>query len=238
MLNTIRRGSRGQDVANLQTYLNELGYNPGRVDGIFGPATEAAVKKYQAAHRLVVDGIVGPNTWLVILNGTPKMYSGPEPVYYSQVDQRWKNIMFSSHNDPRQTIGSSGCGPTSIAMILATWINRSITPVQACQMALEGGFRTYNSGTAWSFFPWVASKFGLHFLQTASTKTVIDAINKGSLVVASMGPGYFTRSGHYIMLWDVRDNLIICHDPANKSRDQASFDVFNQQAAQYFCFNK
>ena len=38
-------------------------YWPGPLDGIYGPKSEAAVKRFQRDRRLVVDGIVGPNTW-------------------------------------------------------------------------------------------------------------------------------------------------------------------------------
>lgn len=60
---TIRRGSRGPAVRVLQESLIALGYNPGPVDGIFGPRTEAAVKAFQADRKIKVDGIVGPVTW-------------------------------------------------------------------------------------------------------------------------------------------------------------------------------
>lgn len=47
--------------------------------------------------------------------------------YYSQVDSRWKNTMYSNHGDYSQTIGSSGCGPTSAAMVVSS-IKGTITP--------------------------------------------------------------------------------------------------------------
>src|SRR5699024_3096406 len=59
---TLRRGSRGPQVVELQRRLNELGYNAGKVDGIFGPATYNAVVAFQRAKGLAVDGIVGKNT--------------------------------------------------------------------------------------------------------------------------------------------------------------------------------
>lgn len=43
-------------------------------------------------------------------------YSGL--TYYSQIDSRWKNHMYSSVSDSSQTIGTSGCGPTSAAMVV------------------------------------------------------------------------------------------------------------------------
>jgi len=56
-LPTLRQGSRGKDVITLQTRLG-IG-----ADGIFGPATKAAVVTYQRAHGLTPDGIVGRQTW-------------------------------------------------------------------------------------------------------------------------------------------------------------------------------
>ncbi|HEY3446429.1 MAG TPA: glucosaminidase domain-containing protein [Myxococcales bacterium] len=58
-----RSGSRGLQVKDIQERLKTAGFDPGPVDGQFGPRTEAAVKKFQADKKLVVDGIVGPQTW-------------------------------------------------------------------------------------------------------------------------------------------------------------------------------
>src|SRR5215207_2587367 len=59
----LRRGSSGGDVKAVQERLNLLGAMPALdVDGIFGPKTDAAVRIFQASHRLVVDGIVGRET--------------------------------------------------------------------------------------------------------------------------------------------------------------------------------
>lgn len=54
---TLRRGSIGPAVEVIQRF---LGIKP---DGIFGPDTEAAVRRYQQMRGLVVDGAVGPRTW-------------------------------------------------------------------------------------------------------------------------------------------------------------------------------
>lgn len=66
-MNTLRNGSRGTQVLVLQWLLNKAGYNAGAADGIFGSKTLAAVKAYQKAHNLTVDGIVGKNTWAALL---------------------------------------------------------------------------------------------------------------------------------------------------------------------------
>jgi hypothetical protein len=58
-----QRGAKGPEVATIQTRLKELDYYRGPIDGDFGGGTESAVKAFQRAERLTVDGIVGPKTW-------------------------------------------------------------------------------------------------------------------------------------------------------------------------------
>ena len=59
---TLKRGSTGGAVVELQKKLNELGYNCGTPDGNFGTQTDNAVRKFQANYNLKVDGIAGSAT--------------------------------------------------------------------------------------------------------------------------------------------------------------------------------
>lgn len=60
---TLREGSSGEAVRELQVALKEAGEDPGRADGQFGPQTQAAVKAFQHKRGIAVDGVVGPITW-------------------------------------------------------------------------------------------------------------------------------------------------------------------------------
>lgn len=64
---TLRKGARGNITKLLQEKLNAFEYNCGKVDGIFGIATENAIKAFQKAYGLIADGIVGKNTWRKLL---------------------------------------------------------------------------------------------------------------------------------------------------------------------------
>jgi hypothetical protein len=72
----LHEGQRGWDVAALQFLLHERGFEPGGFDGGFGPNTENAVRRYQAAARLDVDGIAGPST-LNALRGSQLVAANP-----------------------------------------------------------------------------------------------------------------------------------------------------------------
>ena len=63
----LKQGSKGASVKALQQLLNAKGYNCGNVDGDFGAKTTAALKKYQKAVNLTVDGYCGFNTWTALL---------------------------------------------------------------------------------------------------------------------------------------------------------------------------
>ncbi len=65
---TLKLGDRGQDVAILQNRLNQLNFNCGKADGIFGNATYAAVVAFQKKNGLTPDGIVGPKTLAALFN--------------------------------------------------------------------------------------------------------------------------------------------------------------------------
>jgi len=75
------RGDAGPGVSSLQEQLNALHVEPSlRVDGDFGPRTEAALKQYQAAHRLPVTGVVDDATRAAIDEGMRNGSSAlPEP---------------------------------------------------------------------------------------------------------------------------------------------------------------
>ena len=74
---TLRKGSKGDAVKQLQQELNQLGYDAGKVDGIFGANTQKAVEAFQRDHPpLKVDGICGPATWAAI---DAALEPAPEP---------------------------------------------------------------------------------------------------------------------------------------------------------------
>lgn len=87
---TLKIGATGKDVKELQSNLNNRGYNLA-VDGIFGKNTLSAVKDYQSSNKLAVDGIVGGNTWGSLIqpintSSGSSQTTPTQPKSYSNVD--------------------------------------------------------------------------------------------------------------------------------------------------------
>ncbi|MCF6524462.1 peptidoglycan-binding protein [Streptomyces sp. JJ36] len=75
---TLREGDRNDQVKAAQYLLNAQGFDAGSVDGIFGPATDAAVRSFQSDRGLTADGVVGKRTWTALLSAgsTPLLQNG------------------------------------------------------------------------------------------------------------------------------------------------------------------
>lgn len=229
---TLKLGDNGGSVAALQCLLDGLA-----IDGKYGALTEATVRSWQAAHGLSADGLAGEKTWRALLCGEVAASTGMRPVDYKQYDSRWARVMYSSHGDKAQTIKSSGCGPTALANIVATWYDATVTPVETCALATLWGHRTYNDGTSRAFFDRAAKYWPFEaYSRTTSTDKAMDALRRGALVIALMGPGYWTKGGHYITLWQCDGDTLYACDPASSSRTSSSVAIFRAQAREYFVF--
>lgn len=132
--------------------------------------------------------------------------------YYSQIDSRWSNKMYSSLNNQTQTVGSSGCGPTCASMIV-TATKGAITPDRMSDLFVQYGYRSSNNGTYWSAFRAVADEFNIGYIETSDINGALQLLKKNHYLVASCGNGLFTTGGHFIVLTKLDGNTIEVYDP-------------------------
>ena len=216
-------------------------------DGIYGPRTKNAVAVFQSSKGLVSDGITGPKTWAAVITGASETPVEPvtpvtpgefkQPIDYKQYDSRWGKKMYSNHGDTKQTMSTSGCGPTAAADVIAALKDSSITPWDLAQMAMAWGDRSYNSGTNWSFFKHLMTEFCFtKMVQSASIDALKACLDAGGYVVCSMGPGYWTSGGHFITAWKYDSTYVYCNDPASAKRTKQKISQFVKERKQFFCY--
>lgn len=174
----------------------------------------------------------------------------PKPVSYLQTDARWGWNDYSAPGE-KTTIRASGCGPTAMAMVLATWADKLVTPATECAWALRHGYKAPHSGTYYGYFVPAGKRYGLRVRQinavniygnskSAHHETARRAIEAGHLVIACMGKGNWTSSGHYVLVWEIDGNTIYINDPASTlaRRTRGSYALFKQQVKYYWIIEK
>lgn len=132
--------------------------------------------------------------------------------YYSQLDNRWKNQMYSSVGNSSQTIGTSGCGPTSSAMVVSS-IKGNITPNEMANLYMQYGYRSANQGTYWSAFKWTADVFNIGYSECYKLDDAIAKLKDNNYIIVSCNQGLFTYGGHFIVLTGVEGDYIKVYDP-------------------------
>ena len=136
-------------------------------------------------------------------------YSGL--TYYSQIDNRWKNKMYSSVGNTAQTIGTSGCGPAAAAMVVSS-IKGNITPDQMSDLYMKYGYRSANQGTYWSAFKWTADVFDIGYSEYYKLDDAIAKLKDNHYIIASCNQGLFTYGGHFVVLVGLEGNYIKIYD--------------------------
>ena len=132
--------------------------------------------------------------------------------YYSQLDNRWRYNMYSSVGNSSQTIGTSGCGPTSAAMVVSS-IKGNITPDQMASLYTQYGYRSANQGTYWSAFKWTADVFDIGYSECYKLDDAVAKLKDNHYIIASCNQGLFTYGGHFIVLTGVEGDYIKVYDP-------------------------
>ena len=136
-------------------------------------------------------------------------YSGL--TYYSQIDKRWKNKIYSSVGNTAQTIGTSGCGPAAAAMVVSS-IKGNITPDQMADLYIKYGYRSANQGTYWSAFKWTADVFDIGYSEYYKLDDAIAKLKDNHYIIASCNQGLFTYGGHFVVLVGLEGNYIKIYD--------------------------
>lgn len=143
-------------------------------------------------------------------------------VYYNQQEAPWSSMSFGG--DP---IGPYGCGPVAMSMVISSMTSTSIDPGQMAAWAAENGYWAPQSGSYHSLIPDAAAAYGLGStrLGACTPDQLIHSLLHGDMMVALMGPGHFTSSGHFIILRGATlSGEILIADPNSRENSLTTWD--------------
>ena len=142
-------------------------------------------------------------------------------VYYNQLDERWSDEPYG-----QDKIGTHGCGPTSMSIVVSTLTGTNVNPVEMAQWSYENGYYCPGGGSYHSLIPKAAEHWGLSVDMNLEGENVADALAEGKLVVAIMSKGHFTKSGHFIVLRGINtDGKVLVADPASLKRSNQEWEL-------------
>ena len=168
--------------------------------------TKSAVKniKEEIAEEDAPDGSDTVNTFI------PKVYNDTRLsmknhkeyiagyIYFNQGDSAW--------NQNGYCIAKAGCGPTSMAVVITSLTGKWVTPLDTAIWGYQHGFYS-REGSAHEMIPAMATAYGLRCQGVGTDYQAIkNALKAGKPVVCLMGPGYFTRGGHFMVLVAIDNN--------------------------------
>lgn len=156
-----------------------------------------------------------------ILGGFTNQEKPEDYPLFLQFDPRWGYLPYGS----RGTVGSSGCGPSCLAMaIFHLTGDRSCTPGAIAQYSLENGYYVEGVGTAWSLLANYPTQFGLTSYQINWSEANLKAeLDKERVLICSVRPGNFTSAGHFIVIYGYDENGFKINDPKCVYRSQLSW---------------
>jgi len=176
--------------------------------------------------------------YIITSTGGTYPANGMQIPHYLQTD--YGNIPYGGGS-----IATSGCGPTSFAMVASYLTGKTITPVDAVSWCGNSYYKP-GVGTYWSYFAAAASHFGCGSVtQTNDPNKVLKALSEGHPVISSQSAGLFTRGGHFIVLRGVTaSGKVLVNDPndsASKNYINREFDMMSEihaTASAYWIFDK
>lgn len=148
---------------------------------------------------------------------------GTVPVtYFCQSDETWAEQPYGT-----DTIGPYGCGPTAMAMAVASLTDTDTDPVKMAAWAVDHGYWARRSGSYHSIVQGIARDFGLEAESfTGRTPSELRrALRSKDLLVALMGKGHFTTGGHFILIRGVTlSGEVLVADPNSLERSLQTWD--------------
>lgn len=134
-----------------------------------------------------------------------------------QWDERWGYSAYGT-----STIAVSGCGPTCMSMVISGLTgDNSVTPAKVAEYSMENEYVDSSNDTVWLFMQEASQHWGITGYEiTAEESDVEEQLLAGHPVICSVGPGDFTKNGHFLVLAGYEDGKVRINDPFSKKNSE------------------
>lgn len=177
------------------------------------------------------------NKGTVTGEGLTESEKSQEYPLFLQWDPRWGYVSYGD-----DVVGLSGCGPTALSMVLYYLTgDEELTPDKIAAYSMQEGYYISGTGTAWLLMEEVSPAYGVSVSQPEKNERVMrQALDRGELIICSMGPGDFTTGGHFVVVYGYTEEGFLLNDPncVARSRLPWSYSQIGGQIKHIWVFSK
>lgn len=155
---------------------------------------------------------------------------------YIQWDKRWAYSPYG-----QEIVGTAGCGPTCLSMVVVGITNNTTyNPRYISKYAIKNNYLE-GSMTRWALLEEGCQDFGIIATGVILDKNaMVKQLNNGHPIIASVRPGDFTSSGHFIVITKYVDGMFIVNDPNSSDNSQKhwTYQQLSKQIKSMWAYSK
>lgn len=185
------------------------------------------VTTYNETIQFVVDYPEKKNSHVENIDVSSECECLPDKVpLFIQWDEKWGYEKYANG-----LMAYTACGPTCVSM-LETYFKGACehNPKEMVEFAIENGYEEKDKGTKWSLMTQGVRQLGLTSQEVFGADVemrenkVKEAIQEGKKIICSVGPGYFTEGGHFLIITDYDNGKVSINDPNSRKNSQTMWD--------------
>lgn len=185
----------------------------------------------------MADFVAGYPDGRVEAGGITALEKEQEFPLFLQWDPRWG---YESYGE--SCIGLAGCGPTCLSMVLFYLTeDETITPDMIARYSMENGYYVKGTGTSWTLMRDIPTLYNIKVTEISSSEQNIRTeLDHGNLIICAMGRGFFTTSGHYIVIYGYDKDGFMVNDPncVARSNERWTFSEIQYQIKNIWSYGR
>jgi hypothetical protein len=161
--------------------------------------------------------------------------AGKVPLFL-QWDKRWG---YNEYGDDMLAI--TGCGPTCLSMVIVGLTgDLSANPGAVADFSQSHGYCVDGNGTDWSLMSAGAKAYGLTAKEVPLWKnSMIEQLQAGHPIICVLGPGVFTTTGHFVVIYGYENGEFLINDPnsISRSKQRWTYESFESQVLNLWAYS-
>ncbi len=179
------------------------------LNAIENSVKEPVVKEEPEAPIVVPNPLPGVNTEPekpIVLTDKYALLTQPDGSQFVYYEQTWD--AYTSYPYGYDSVGSHGCGPTSMAMVISNLTGKKVSPTYMADWSVDHGYYVRGRGTAYGLFPAASKQFGIECstISRGNKSEIVKALKEGKYLITVVSKGDFTNGRHFLLIRGITDD--------------------------------